>query len=298
MYVEPMSLTHANRLTLFALCVSQTGCTPSPEEGDQVLCNGDQALCTRPLSDVTFPATHNANATEEYGYSPLTANQTHGIQQQLEDGVRAFMLDVMYHEGETALCHGICELGITDHVDTLGEFRTFLDSHPDEVLVFLYQDSISMDDLEQDLTESGLFPMVYTWDQSTPWPTLQELIDDDQRLIITTEHGTPPPAWVHHLWDVAWDTPYSFDTAEDFSCAANRGSTDNALFLMNHWLSGELGLPSQEEAVIANAYDVLHARALQCWSEAGQRPNFIAVDWYEEGDLIAVVQDINARLEP
>lgn len=272
------------------LCATQLYCTPP--------CNGSVDLCGKPLNEVTFPATHNANAAKEYGYSEFTANQSYGITQQLNDGIRGFLLDVMYYQGETALCHGLCDLGVTDHVDTLKEFEVFLKDNPNEVLVFLYQDSISMSDLEQDLIQSGLFPMVYSWDQASPWPTLQQLITDNQRLVITTEHGTPPPEWVHHLWDVAWDTPYSFDTTEDFSCAHNRGDTKNALFLVNHWLAGEYGLPSEQEATVANTYETLHSRISQCWNEAGQRPNFVAVDWYHQGDLIEVVRDLNHQLSP
>ena len=124
-------------------------------------------------------------------------------------------------------------------------------------------------------------------------PTLETLIGDGTRLLVTTEHASPPPHWVHHLWDVAWDTPYSFDKQSDFSCALNRGNPSNTLFLVNHWLSGPYGLPSQAEADIANRYDVLSERAYDCWEEAGQIPNFLAIDWYDTGDLIRVVAELN-----
>ena len=185
MYARDMSYRCLPGWILVTLWATQTHCTTP--------CNGDALLCDRSLNTVSFPATHNANAAQAYGYSEFTANQTHGITQQLADGVRAFMLDVMYFQGETALCHGICDLGMTDHVGTLDEFSTFLAQNPNEVLVFLYQDSISMEDLEADLKESGMFPLLYIWDAEEPWPTLQTLIDQNQRLVITTEHGTPSP---------------------------------------------------------------------------------------------------------
>jgi hypothetical protein len=59
-------------------------------------CNGSRALCGRRLNEVVFPTTHNAfAAADEPGW--LFANQRHGIERQLRDGIRGFMVDV--HDG-------------------------------------------------------------------------------------------------------------------------------------------------------------------------------------------------------
>jgi hypothetical protein len=58
-------------------------------------CDGSQALCDRPLADVALPATHNAmSAADVPGY--LFANQEHAIPQQLDDGIRALLIDTHY----------------------------------------------------------------------------------------------------------------------------------------------------------------------------------------------------------
>ena len=58
-------------------------------------CNGYAELCDRTLDEVAFPATHNAmSAAELPGW--FTPNQRRGIQRQLEDGVRAFLIDTHY----------------------------------------------------------------------------------------------------------------------------------------------------------------------------------------------------------
>ena len=122
----------------------------------------------------------------------------------------------------------------------------------------------------------------------------QTLIDQNQRLVITTEHGTPPPSWVHHLWDIAWDTPYSFDTTDDFRVPPT-GDTENTLFLVNHWLAENMAF--RVEAKIAKSSDVLQDDS-GLLNEAGQRLNFIAVDWYHEGALFDVTRALNQRLAP
>jgi hypothetical protein len=60
---------------------------------DPAACNGSPDLCDRRLDEVVFPATHNSYAAaDEPGW--FFANQRFGIERQLEDGVRAFLIDV------------------------------------------------------------------------------------------------------------------------------------------------------------------------------------------------------------
>ena len=44
-----------------------------------------------------------------------------------------------------------------------------------------------------------------------------------------------------------------------------------------------------------NAYDVLMARAEQCMQERRLLPTIVAVDFYDQGDLLKVAQDLNER---
>ncbi len=63
--------------------------------GTVASCNGSPALCSRPLNEVTFPGTHNSfAASTEPGW--YFANQTYPIGRQLQDGVRAFLIDIHY----------------------------------------------------------------------------------------------------------------------------------------------------------------------------------------------------------
>ena len=57
-------------------------------------CNGNAALCDRPLDEIVFACTHNAmGAADVPGW--MFPNHQAGVQTQLRDGIRAFMLDVM-----------------------------------------------------------------------------------------------------------------------------------------------------------------------------------------------------------
>jgi hypothetical protein len=58
-------------------------------------CNGSSALCSRPLNEVIFPGTHNSfAASDQPGW--YFASQTYPITRQLQDGIRAFLIDIHY----------------------------------------------------------------------------------------------------------------------------------------------------------------------------------------------------------
>jgi len=83
--------------TLLVLLLVLPAPGAAPIENASVLngCNGTPALCARRLDEVVFPATHNSYAAaDEPGW--LFANQRHGIERQLRDGIRALLIDIHY----------------------------------------------------------------------------------------------------------------------------------------------------------------------------------------------------------
>jgi len=200
----------------------------------------------------------------------------------------------VYEEGgERLLCHGPCVLGSVPHLDVLQIVADFLNAHERQVVIFVYQDAAAVGDIVADLETTGLTDLAYAHPADAQWPTLGEMIEADERLVVTLESGGPPPDVVHHLWDVAWDTPYSWTSPDDFDCSHNRGDPANDLLQVNHWLSNDLGLPRADEAAQTNSFDVLHGHASGCLDEADDHPNFVVVDYYEQGDLFAVVDALN-----
>ncbi|PCC72662.1 hypothetical protein SAMN02745121_01777 [Nannocystis exedens] len=264
----------------------------STTEDPALACNGHPALCSRRYDEVAYPCTHNSYSSQDAGFTQLVANQRRTVAVQLADGVRALMLDVRLDDGATALCHGSCMYGKTPHVEVLADVAAFLADNPREVVTILYEDSADVEAIAADYAALALEDEVFVY-EGGPFPTLEEMIAADTRLVVTAEQGGPPPAWYHHLWDVAWDTPYSYMSPDEFSCAPNRGDPDNPLFLVNHWVNSVLDLPSEMNAIEVNTYEVLHARVVECMQASADFPNFVAVDYYERGDLFAVVDAIN-----
>ncbi len=169
--------------------------------------------------------------------------------------------------------------------------KQFLDDNPDEVVTLFIEDDISDEDTEAAFEASGLFDEVYVHDPDEGWPTLGEMIDRDERLVVLAEQSGPPPTWYHHGFDLVKDTPYKFESADDFSCEPNRGPEDADLFLMNHWLDATAA--DRADTAEVNAYDVLVDRARRCEKERGQMVNFVAVNFYSIGDLLEAVDTLN-----
>lgn len=270
-------------------------------------CNGSTELCSRAYDKVVVPMTHNAMSAGDEGW--LTPNQTHGLARQLADGIRGMMLDTKYFSVEANqnavskidgvstvdqvyLCHGACVRGKTRLLDGLCTITRFLDESPGEILSIIFQNEVDDADTDEVLRASGLGDYLYTHPAGSPWPTLREMIDTGKRLVVFLEKdgGAPPylhPAFVGNIWD----TPYTFSTASDFTCRLNRGATSSPLFLVNHWLMR----PDPDVALAreVNVAAVLGKRVEQCTTEAGRPPTFVGVDFYEVGDLFAVVRAAN-----
>jgi hypothetical protein len=304
-------------------------------------CNGHAALCDRRVDRVAFLATHNAMAApDEPGW--LFATQDAGIPTQLDDGVRALMIDMTYGiqtargvatqlapenskraklvaevgerfvaaaervgrrigrnpngKRQVFLCHTLCEVGATKALDALGAVHRFLVRNPEEVVVLSIQDETSAADTAAVIRASGLVDEVYLGDARRPWPTLRELIDRDERVIVLAENRAGGAPWIHHQPAVMQETPYLFRSVEALeapaSCEPNRGGTTGSLLLVNHWVD----TPPAARVTIArrvNAHDFLASRVARCRERRGMLPNLIAVDFYRQGDAARVVDELN-----
>jgi hypothetical protein len=63
------------------------------------------------------------------------------------------------------------------------------------------------------------------------------------------------------------------------------------LFQINNWIEKVPRDPGLQGEI--NALDVLHERAVTCRRVRGMDPNVIAVDYYNEGDVIGVAKALN-----
>ncbi len=199
------------------------------------------------------------------------------------------------------LCHRFCELGATSLDSALTSIRDFLVESPNEVIVIVIEDYVLPADVVAAFRRTGLAEMVYTGPPHGPFPTLQRMIDTDQRVVVYAEHHGGGAPWYTTAYTGAMqETPYEFKSATLLtappqlaaSCRPNRGGRTGPLFLMNHWV-GTDPLPKPSNARKVNAPAVLVARARECERVRGKLPNLLAVDFYGEGDVFAAARELN-----
>lgn len=262
-----------------------------------IRCNGAASLCDRPFDEVVYPTSHNAMSNAAEGW--LAPNQQVTVPDQLDAGMRSLMLDTWYWGGDAVLCHGGevvpglgCDITGQKPLDLgLAELTSYLETHPHEVLSIIFESYISEADTAADFAASGLIDYVHVQPVGTPWPTLRALIAADTRLIVFTDDSGVSLPWHHYVWSHAWETHFSAAVPGDFSCAPNRGSTSNPLFILNHFLTSPFASPALAEMVNHNPFFV--DRAEQCRDESGDLPNFVTVDFENIGDVYDVVRSLN-----
>ena len=199
------------------------------------------------------------------------------------------------------LCHNLCEYGATSLDTALSGIDAWLTAHPNEVIILFIQDGITPADTAAAFERTGLIRRVYTPTQPTPtttWPTLREMIQHDTRVVVLAENtpGGSAYPWYQDGFAVAQETDYNVRSVNAFSCAPNRGGTAGGLFLLNHWLAGS-PRPIQAANQL-NARDLLLPRAQECQRDRGRIPNLIAVNFYDHGALLDVVDTLNGVNQP
>lgn len=286
-------------------------------------CNGHAELCDRRYDEIVQAASHNAMSSPDV--VRIWPEHDADISSQLNYGIRTLLIDTHYWEAiespgdlstaeqrlppETArylfeeleerlgarpgtyLCHSRCAYGAISFEAALVDIKTFLDANTTDVVTLIIQDAITVADTEAAFRATGLEEYLYADDPGDKWPTLGELIDANHRLIVFSESHGPPPDWYRAAFDVIGDTSFTVRSRDAFSCAIERGPTEPQLFLMNHWIARSV--PDRADATVVNARAFIVERARACAAEVGRLPNFIAVNFFNLGDVIGAVNELN-----
>ncbi|MGJ7514521.1 fibronectin type III domain-containing protein [Pseudomonas baetica] len=172
------------------------------------------------------------------------------MQSQLARGVRGFMLDV-YYTGPGAprtlplrLCHNTaidyCGTNSKVFVDEMNNtFLPFLKSNPNEVITIHLETGVQREDLRRTFEKiPGIEKLVFNpdkFDTTKGWPTLREMIDSGQRIVLIVDSeplkgkyivnsGTAEQGTVYAMRDKEIETQNVYDLGanalnHNWSCA-------------------------------------------------------------------------------
>jgi hypothetical protein len=283
----------------------------------------------RTLDQVTFLTAHNAYANGvDGGFAPpfvnLFPNQSRGIERQLADGVRGFMLDIHQTPDGAILCHNSCTLvsrPVALWVD-LQRIVDFLRAHPDQFVTVFLEDYVDPGVLRDELARvQGLSDVLYRPDRTgvreNGWPTMAELAAAGDRLLILTDHSRAADesagltrdtfgVMYQREWTVEnhWSMGSGAGTS-DWSCYSRWYDANTTipltrtepgfrpLFVMNHFRDATVA----DTARTDNSKLADRARRF-CQPAARKKPNYLAVDRYDLGDPAAAVTALNTYTYP
>ncbi|MET8222642.1 phospholipase [Streptomyces sp. NPDC005301] len=279
----------------------------------------------RTLDQVTFLTAHNAYANGvDGGFAPpfvnMFPNQSRGIDRQLADGVRGFMLDIHQTPDGAILCHNSCTLvsrPVALWVD-LQRMVNFLKQHPDQFVTVFLEDYVDPGVLRAELARvNGLSDVLYRPDRTgvrqNGWPRMADLLAADDRLLIFTDHSRAADesaGLTRDSFGVMYQREWTVENywsmgsglgSSDWSCYSRwydipLTRTEGAfrpLFVMNHFRDATIAsTASTDNTKLAD-------RAQRfCRPAARKKPNFLAVDRYDLGNPTAAVNTLNTYTYP
>ncbi|XP_059447608.1 PI-PLC X domain-containing protein At5g67130-like isoform X2 [Corylus avellana] len=269
-----------------------------------------------PFNKYAYLTTHNSfSITGEPSHAGVPrhtfSNQDDTITQQLNNGVRALMLDTYDFMGDIWLCHsfkGKCHAftAFRPAVDTLKEVEMFLRANPSEIITLILEDHVeSPNGLMNVFSTSELtkywFPVSNMPQDGQDWPLVKDMVAKNHRLIVfTSKKHKQESEGIAYQWNYMVENQHGFGGLHQDSCL-NRGESASlndktkSLVLVNYFPS----IPIKEITCKDNSLDLLN-KLQTCYIAAGNRwANFVAVDFYKRSDgggAFLAVDRLNGRL--
>jgi len=289
----------------------------------QNLCNGYVENCNKKYSQLSYTGAHDSFALRETSVYPLFGNQFYNASIQLQSGIR--MLSGQGHSSPNPtspsgidLCHTDCSFLDAGSLESyLTNVTKWVIGNPRNVITLLW---VNYDDLPvtqwalaYESTGLANYSFVPPSNSSgvlgiQDWPTLQEMIDKNQRVVtfMDAEADCSQVPYILDEFSNVFETPYEVVEPEDFVCNVNRPPNTqpgNKLYVMNHFLdynvsSGNLSIqiPNVTYAYETNAlsgFGSLGSQAQNCSATFGRQPNFLLVDFFDQGGGSSIEESAN-----
>lgn len=246
-------------------------------------------------------------------------NQTLTISEQLEYGVKSFMIDLWYKneddKKEIVIAHAARIFSNRtplffeqSFLGFLKIIENWLNTHPEDIITIHLESWVgNYEKIIEVIKTAKLYDYLFDLDQNKNWPTLGEMRKTKKRLVIFSDTGDDKGFGIMPLEERYMETEYDLGKYEGCEMRTDhRAPIHNAdLFVMNHFY----GMPPMINGIITklippfvyekthvNNYEKMRERICKCRYEIGRWPNFIAVDFVSTGGQeTKIVSDINSH---
>ena len=290
-------------------------------------CNNSPDLCSRSYSDIAQLGAHDSPFVSDSSSSSTSsnfissANQNVNSTSQLTAGVRLLTAQVHNNNGTWHLCHTSCGLLDAGTLSSwLAEIKSWMDKNPHDVVTILLvnSDNASAEELDAEFKAADIASYGYqppsTTTALTSWPTLQEMIADNTRLVTFVASLTSNTVAPYLLdeFTFVFENNYNVTSLNGFSCDADRpasvqGQTSQAvssrrLPLVNHFLYSDsigFGIQAPDTGNITTTNSAgtqtgsLGSAATSCTTAYGRKPAFFLVDFFDQGQTLQVIDSVN-----
>lgn len=195
----------------------------------------------------------------------------------------------------------------------------WLEKNPYEVITILMgnYDLVDVGNFTAPIVNSGLSKYAYLPSKIPmgldDWPVLSEMILKGQRAVIFMDYDANQEdvPYILDEFTQMWETPFS-PTDPDFPCTEQRPpdlsdqDAEEIMYMANHNLNLDVSLAGLDllipnTAVInttnaVSGYRSLGLMADNCTATWGRPPNFLLVDYYNEGNFAGSVFEVAATI--
>lgn len=283
-------------------------------------CNNSPLLCSRAYNNITHMGAHDSAFLRDASTdNSVAGNQFYNATVALSAGIRLLQAQVHDVNGTLRLCHTSCLLLDAGPLDAwLSKIKYWIDLNPNEVVTLLLvnSDNKPVENFGTAFESSGISTYGYTPTSpaaTSSWPTLQEMISANTRLVSFIASITYFSSYPYLLdeFTYVFETPFDVRSLSGFNCTldrpASRGPASSAISagmlpLANHFadtaLTSDITVPDVNDIDTTNSPSTtitgalgLHAQT--CTSQWGVKPVFMLVDFYDRGPSIDTADRLN-----
>jgi hypothetical protein len=290
------------------LCTNGGGSGVNCPGSDPNCCQGLMNTCDLRIDEMFFAAMHNANNDD----NKWNSNHKEPLEEALNEGFRAFYLDVCICRGKVVFCHGNCfYAGQQDPTEVFTNVNRFLTNNPSELVIFNFEMSFGtptpMDIWNLMVKVNGLKAKSYIHDGGR-WPKVKDLLDDGKQIISfkhnggnclnTSSNGCTP--YIQEFFKYTVGTNYDFNSIAEIenaqeSCIGHRGIIYNReFFAINNFVTSGIR-PHENHSEELNKYSFAKKRIKTCEKIMEMKANFLAVDFWHHGHVPHIAREINTE---
>lgn len=254
------------------------------------------------FDEVSWLINHNANNNRVDGPGIFCfggSDQDRGMQRQLEDGVRSFMVDIYRVHDKYRLKHGPTNTCMMDGEDFNHILYNWISRHPNDIVTLHIQSgpNLGLSGLEDIFKgrRSGyknLGSYIYQHNNfisdgrpvgsgSDVYPTIREMLDQKKQLVIFTETNYGSDLFRYEFAHTV-QNPYRASQANQLfnsdKFTVHRGIKHKTIMTINHF-AGDAPTYNGDRNKSRDANATVLAKARTAWWMFGHRPS-VAVDFH------------------